>query len=92
MRPSIAFFKKVVRDVNNFKNVLLTLASRHQLMLAYYMGMPNLFKPALEVRKTSTVSPDILDPSVKDTIKRKFRNVTAVSLAKTALLHGTQYT
>lgn len=87
-----SFFKKVVRDVSNFKNVLLTLASRHQLMLAYYMGMPNLFKPALEVGKISTVSPDILDPSVKDTIKRTFRNGTAVSLAKTAFLHGTQYT
>lgn len=31
-----SFFKKVVRDANNFKNILLTLASRHQLMLAYY--------------------------------------------------------
>lgn len=61
-------------------------------MLANYTGMPNLFKPALEVGKISTVFPDILDPSVKDTIKRKFRNVTAVSLAKTAFLHGTRYT
>lgn len=54
--------------------------------------MPNLFKPAVEVGKISTVCPDILDPSVKDTIKRKFRNVTAVSLAKTVFLHGTRYT
>ena len=92
MRPSIAFLRRLVCNVNNLKNIKLTLASRHQLMFPYYMGMPNLFKPELEVGQISTVCPDILDPSLKDTIKRKFRNVTAVSLAKTAFLHGTQYT
>lgn len=91
MRPSTVF-KTTVNDVKNFKNILLTLASRHQLQLAYYMGMPDLFKPALEVGKVSTISADILDPSVKDTIRRKFRNVTAVALTKTVFLHGTQYT
>lgn len=87
-----SFFKKTVKDANNFKNILLTLASRHQLALAYHMGMPDLFKPAVEVGRMSTVSLDILDPSVKDFVRSKFSNVTAVALTKTAFLHGTQYT
>lgn len=34
-----SFFKKVVRDVNNFKNILMTLSLRHELMVAYYLDM-----------------------------------------------------
>ncbi|XP_049330956.1 uncharacterized protein LOC125799085 isoform X2 [Astyanax mexicanus] len=87
-----SFFKKVVRDVNNFKNILVTLASRHQLMLAYHMDMPNMFKPTVEVGKISTVSFEILDLFVKDAIRRKFGCLTSVSLATTAFIHGTKYT
>ena len=47
-----SFFKKVVRDVNNFKNILFTLASRHQLMLAYYLEMTSIFKPDIETGKS----------------------------------------
>lgn len=31
------FFKKVIRDAQNFKNVPLTLANKHQRMIAYHM-------------------------------------------------------
>lgn len=44
-----SFFKKVVRDVNKFKNILFTLASQHQLLLAYHLKSSCIFKPALEV-------------------------------------------
>lgn len=50
-----SFFKKVVRDVNNFKNILLTLSLRHQLMLAYHLDMTTLFKPRVEVKGASNV-------------------------------------
>lgn len=35
-------FKRVVHDVQNFKNILLTLATKHQLTLAYYLDLPSL--------------------------------------------------
>lgn len=86
-----SFFKKVVRDVNNFKNILLTLATKHQLMFAYYLDMPSLFKPGLEVQSVSVVSPDILDSGIKQAIKRRYKDVASVSLAETFCLHGTTY-
>lgn len=86
-----SFFKKAARDVNNFKNILLTLAKRHQLMLAYYLDMPSLFKPPVEAGNVSFVSPDILDNSVKQAIKLKYKDVASMSLATSVSLHGTQY-
>ena len=87
-----SFFKKVVRDVNNFKNILLTLSLRHELMLAYYLDTPNLFKPNVEVKGVSNVSIDILAASVKQVIEKKCRTLSSVSLATTAYIHGTRYT
>ena len=87
-----SFFKKLVRDVNNFKNILLTLSLRHELMLAYYMDMPSLFKPTVEVKGVSNVSLDILASSVKQVIEKKCRTLSSVSLATTAYIHGTRYT
>lgn len=91
MKQNTAFFKKVVRDVNNFKNILLTLATRHQHMLAYFLDMPCLFKPPLEVDRVSLVSLDILDNSVKKAIRLKYKDVKTVSLATNVILHGTKY-
>lgn len=31
-----SFFKQVARHINNFRNVLLTLSTRHQMMMAYH--------------------------------------------------------
>lgn len=86
-----SFFLKVVRDVNNFKNILLTLATRHQHMLAYFLDMPSLFKPPVEVSRVSLVSLDILDNSVKKAIRHKYKDVKTVSLATSVILHGTKY-
>ncbi len=87
-----SFFKKVAWYVNNFKNLLLTLSLRHELMLAYYLDMPNLFKPTVEVKGVSNVSLDILASSVKQVIEKKCRTLSNVSLATNAYIHGTRYT
>lgn len=86
-----SFFLKVVRDVNNFKNILLTLAKRHQLMFGYYLELPSLFKPNLEVHSSSTLCTDILDNSIKQALKRKYTNVMSVCLTTTITRHGTTY-
>lgn len=80
-----SFFKEVVHDVNNFKNILMTLSLRHELMVAYYLDMPSLSKPTVELKGVSNVSLDILASSVKQVIERKFGSLTAY-------MHGTRYT
>lgn len=61
----------MVRDVNNFKDILLTLSLRHQLMLAYRLDMTTLFKPRVEVKRASNVSVDMLASSVKQVMEKK---------------------
>lgn len=86
-----SFFKKAVRDLNNFKNIVLSLANRHQLMLAYHFDMPCLFKPAVEVERTTHNSLENVPLPVKLAIQHKFSHLTTISLATTALIHGTKY-
>ncbi|KAL2101492.1 hypothetical protein ACEWY4_003253 [Coilia grayii] len=68
-----SFFKKVVRNTGNFKNVLQTLATRHQLMLSYYLEMPTIFKPNIETGRVSVVPVAILDATIREAIWNKFQ-------------------
>lgn len=86
-----SFFKKVVRDANNFKNILLTLGSRHQLMLAYYLEMPSIFKPEIETGKVTDVCLGVLDGSLVQAVLNKFSDVGTVGLTPNVYLNGTQY-
>lgn len=64
-------------------------------MLPYYLDVPNLFKPTMEVKGASNVSLDVLAASVKQAVEQKFRTLStlsSVSLATTAFIHGTKYT
>lgn len=86
-----SFFKKVVRNTGNFKNILHTLATRHQLMLSYYLEMPTLFKPNIETGRATVVSVCILDAAIRDAIWKKFKGLDSVSLTSIAYLKGTKY-
>ena len=54
------FFKRVVHDTQNFKNVLKTLANRHQHMVAYYLSAPTFFKPHQQTSNGSSVMVSVL--------------------------------
>lgn len=84
-----SFFKKVVKDANNFKNILLTLASRHQLMLVHYLEMPSIFKP--ETTKVSDVQLEVLDTAIREAILKKCGHVEVVGLTPHIFLNGTIY-
>lgn len=49
------FFKRLVHDTQNFKNVLKTLANRHQHMLAYHLSAPSFIKPHQQTSSVSSV-------------------------------------
>lgn len=48
-------FKKIVNDTRNYKNVLKTLAERHQNMMAFYLSSSRFFKPAVQASKVESV-------------------------------------
>lgn len=86
-----SFFKKVVHNTGNFKNILHTLATRHQLTLAYYLEMPTIFKPSIETGQVSVVSVGILDVAIREALWNKYQDLDCVSLTSTAYLNGTKY-
>lgn len=50
------FFKQVIRNAHNFRNVALTLAVNHQKMMAYYLDTSSFFKPSIDMVKVTTAS------------------------------------
>lgn len=49
------FFKRVVHDTQNFKNVLKTSATRHQPMVAIYLSSPSFFKHHQQTSNVTSV-------------------------------------
>ncbi|KAJ7998433.1 hypothetical protein DPEC_G00204880 [Dallia pectoralis] len=80
------FFKQVIRHTSCFKNVPLSLASKHQMMIAYHLSSPFLSKPDLEVSAVSTLPVDLLKKEIAQAIRHKFPDTNE---SKTAVKMGT---
>lgn len=86
-----SFFKRVIHDTHNWKNVLLTLSSKHQQMIAYHLDNQSLFKQKLYIEKVKVVKVSELDKPLQCEIQKKYPHLGSVSLSKSIHLHGTQY-
>lgn len=86
-----SFFKKVVRYTNCFKNVPLSLASKHQMMIAYYLSSPCLSKSDTEVSALSTLPVDLLKEEIAQDIRQKFSDADEVHLAQCVTIKGVTY-
>lgn len=88
-----SFFKQVVRHTNSFQNVLLTLATRHQMMMAYHMhGTSDVGKPALCVTKISVMPLDVLHSDIQEALREISPLLSSVQLASAVTYNGTRYT
>lgn len=67
-----SFFKRVVRHTSCFRNISLSLAVKHQLMLAYYFNDTTILKPAHSVTNLSKVPVDVLKENIQEAVQRKF--------------------
>lgn len=81
----------MVHDSHIFRNLLLTLSTKHQLSLANHLNLPSLCRPDLEVGHTAIISPDALEHSMRRAVELKYGNISLVSLATHACLYGTKY-
>lgn len=59
------YFKRIVHRAMNFKNILLTLSKRHQLLQTYYLSMPQFLRPVTQLK---CVTPCIVDVLCADAI------------------------
>lgn len=82
------FFKRVVHDTQNFKNVLKTLATRHQHMVSYYLSAPSFFKPHQQISNITSVMVSVLPEVAKEYIQQKTDSSTIYSTSK-IIIDGT---
>lgn len=85
-----SFFKKVARHTNCFKNIPLTLATKHQQMIAYHISALHL-KPAVEVENVYVLPVDVMNKEVVGSLRQKNPEMTDVHLAKNATIKGISY-
>lgn len=83
--------KQVVRHINCFKNVSLSLATKHQLMISYHLKSSSLEKTNLEVTNVSTVPLNVLKQEIAQTIEKKFPGTTVVHLSKCVSNKGVEF-
>lgn len=81
MKPN-SFFKNIVKHTICFKNVPVTLASKHQMMIAFHINSPSYGKSCLDVSTVSTLPVDVLKEEVAEAIKLKCPSTSEVHLAK----------
>ncbi len=86
-----SFFKNVAHHTKCFKNVALTLAKKHQLMIAYHLHSSTPRKPGFEVSGASRVPLEVLKDEVSLPIRQMYPNITEVNLAKSADCKGICY-
>ena len=90
MKQSIVFFKEVARHTNCFKNIPLTLATKHQQMIACHMNASHR-KSSLEVANVSTLPLDVLNKEMVANLRQKYPMLNEVHLAKNATNKGISY-
>ncbi|XP_036973983.1 uncharacterized protein LOC119030471 [Acanthopagrus latus] len=85
------FFKKVVRQTGCFRNILKTMARKHQSMIAYHTPDCNNQRPPLSVSQTTQVAVNVLKDSIKESFARKFPGEEFVNITNKATISGTVY-
>lgn len=86
-----SFFKQVARHTNNFRNIELSLATKHQQLISYHLHSSSFSASNLEVTKISTVPIDVLNEEVVVALKQKYPDISQVNLSKNVTAGGINY-
>jgi len=86
-----SYFKRVVSESRCFKNLFVTLAQKHQLMMAYHLSLPTYFTPEVSVPEAPCVSINILKAEYQDAIAAVADSAAAVSVLSYAVVNGVKY-
>lgn len=85
------FFKKVIHESHNFKNVPLTLARQHQKMMAYHLDCASFFKPALQANKVKSIMISSLPENIQDILHQRCGLQNTVLSAVSFNIDGMNY-
>lgn len=62
------FFKRAICNTQNFKNVAMPLATKHQKAVSYHLESSSFFRPSVEMSKVKTGSIASFPPLVQTAI------------------------
>lgn len=85
------FFKKVIQQTQNFRNVPLTLARRHQKMMAYHLDCASFFKPALQANKVQSIMVSTLPVTIQEILHERLGVQNTVLSATSVVIDGINY-
>ena len=85
------FFKKAIRDAQNFKNVAMTLATKHQKALSYHLDCSSFFRPSVEVTKAVPALLTSFPLNIQREITENFPKAGSVLVASSVCLDGVKY-
>lgn len=83
-------FKAVARCSHNYKNVLKTMAERHQNMMAFYLSSPRFFKPPVQTSKVESVYVESL-PTDTHALISSITDSSSVYGTKQVTIEGTTF-
>lgn len=84
------FFKKVVHDTQDFKNILKTMAVRYQHVIAYHLAAPSFFKPKTQASRVDSVLVSAL-PEVAQVHIREQTTSDTIYETPNVTIDGTDY-
>ncbi|XP_042630364.1 uncharacterized protein LOC109063425 isoform X1 [Cyprinus carpio] len=85
------FFKQVIRDTKNFKNVTQTLPVRHQRLMAYYVDSPSFFKPSIQTEKVRGTLTSTFPDNVQEFLRQRYAVQNTVLSASSVSIDGIKY-
>jgi len=85
------YFKQVVRECRCFKNILRTMAEKHQLLAAYHLSSHTYFTPAVSVPDAPPLAVTILSDSYQRALQLYFPHAEEVSIVPHVTINGTKY-
>lgn len=85
------FFKQVIRNAQNFRNVVLTLAVKHPKMMAYYLDTSSFFKPSAEMDKVTTALITSYPENVQQVFRQRVPQLATVLVASSVFVDGIRY-
>lgn len=86
-----SYFKQVVRHTNCFKNITLTLARKHQLMVGYNLHIPSPEKTTLQVTRVSTITVEVMKEDVLRCLDSRYPGITTVNVSQNVSYDGIMY-
>lgn len=85
------FFKKVIRDAQNFKNVAMTLAVKHQKALCHQLDCSHFFKLGVEMTNVTSVLVATFPENIQVALSQKIPQTKAVLVASSVCINGIDY-